>query len=120
MQDCRTESIVAAVLLSIKMVKVGFNVDIKKKIKSVDAIFWFVGIFFILSLIFVPGFAQLSAIKSLLTQACVLIIISCGVHLTVLNGGVDHLAYPDDFWFLQDIFAPGQPYTFLGHTINAA
>lgn len=89
MQDCRTESIVAAVLLSIKMVKVGFNVDIKKKIKSVDAIFWFVGIFFILSLIFVPGFAQLSAIKSLLLQACVLIIISCGVHLTVLNGGVD-------------------------------
>lgn len=63
--------------------------SIVKRLKSVDAIFWFVGIFLILSLIFVPGFGQLSAIESLLSQACVLIVLSCGVHLTVLNGGVD-------------------------------
>lgn len=63
--------------------------SIAKRLKSIDAIFWFVGIFFILSLIFVPGFGQLSAIESLLSQTCVLLVLSCGVHLTVLNGGVD-------------------------------
>ena len=63
--------------------------SIKKSLKSIDAIFWFVGIFFIISLIFVPGFAQFSAIKSLLSQTCVLMVLACGVHLTVLNGGVD-------------------------------
>lgn len=63
--------------------------NIKKRLKSVDAIFWFVGIFFIISLIFVPGFARLTTIKSLLSQSCVLLVVSCGVHLTVLNGGVD-------------------------------
>ena len=63
--------------------------NIKKRIKSIDAIFWFVGIFFILSLIFVPRFATLYTIKNLLTQCCVLMVLSCGVHLAVLNGGVD-------------------------------
>lgn len=72
-----------------KKIKVGFNVSIKKSLKSIDAIFWFVGVFFIISLIFVPGFAQFSAIKSLLSQTCVLMVLACGVHLTVLNGGVD-------------------------------
>lgn len=60
-----------------------------KKLKSIDAIYWFVIVFFILSLIFVPGFANLSALERLLSQGCVLIILACGVHLAVLNGGVD-------------------------------
>lgn len=60
-----------------------------KKIKSIDAIYWFVIVFFIVALIFVPGFAQFKALERLLSQGCVLITIACGVHLTVLNGGVD-------------------------------
>jgi len=62
---------------------------IKKVFKSIDAIGWFLLGFFILALIFVPQFRNLSTIESVLSQACVLIVISCGVHLAVLNGGVD-------------------------------
>lgn len=60
-----------------------------KKLKSIDAIYWFVAVFFLAALIFVPGFANFAALERLLSQGCVLIILACGVHLTVLNGGVD-------------------------------
>lgn len=63
--------------------------QIKKLIKSTDAIFWFLIVFFIVSLIIVPGFSKTSTIKSVLSQSCVLMTLACGVHLTVLNGGVD-------------------------------
>ncbi len=62
---------------------------IKKIYKSIDAIGWFLLGFFILALIFVPKFSSPSVIESVLSQACVLMVLSCGVHLTVLNGGVD-------------------------------
>ena len=60
-----------------------------KKLKSNDAIYWFVLTFFIIAMIFVPGFGNLDALSRLLSKACVLIILACGVHFTVLNGGVD-------------------------------
>ena len=60
-----------------------------KKLKSIDAIYWFVLTFFIIAMIFVPGFGNLDALSRLLSKACVLIILACGVHFTVLNGGVD-------------------------------
>lgn len=60
-----------------------------KKLKSIDAIYWFVVVFFVIAMILVPGFGSMAALTRLLSKACVLIILACGVHFTVLNGGVD-------------------------------
>ena len=60
-----------------------------KKLKSIDAIIWFVIAFFIFSLVVVPGFANLNTLSRFMSQSSVLIIMACGVHMVVLNGGVD-------------------------------
>lgn len=62
---------------------------VKKIYESVDAIVWFVLVFVILALIFVPNFATQNNISNILSQACVLLTVACGVHFSVLNGGVD-------------------------------
>ena len=62
---------------------------VKKIYESVDAIVWFILVFVIVALIFVPNFATESNITNIFSQACVLLTVACGVHFSVLNGGVD-------------------------------
>ena len=62
---------------------------VKKIYESVDAIVWFIVVFVIAALLFVPNFATESNITNIFSQACVLLTVACGVHFSVLNGGVD-------------------------------
>ena len=63
-----------------------------EKMKEVSTIFWvFLG-YVILCVIFVPNFLNLYNFKNILGQICVLLTVACGVHFTVLNGGVDFSA----------------------------
>jgi len=61
-------------------------------IKGFNTIFWFLLGYIILCSIFVPNFFSLYNIRNMLGQICVLMTVACGVHFTVLNGGVDFSA----------------------------
>ena len=63
-----------------------------EKIKGFNTIFWVLLGYIILCMIFVPNFLNLYNLKNLLSQICVLLTVACGVHFTVLNGGVDFSA----------------------------
>jgi ribose/xylose/arabinose/galactoside ABC-type transport system permease subunit len=60
-----------------------------EKIKGFNTIFWFLLGYIILCTIFVPNFFNLYTLKNVLGQICVLLTVACGVHYTVLNGGVE-------------------------------
>jgi ribose/xylose/arabinose/galactoside ABC-type transport system permease subunit len=60
-----------------------------EKTKGINTIFWFLLGYIIFCLIFVPHFMSVYMIKNMLSQVCVLLTVACGVHFTVLNGGVD-------------------------------
>jgi ribose/xylose/arabinose/galactoside ABC-type transport system permease subunit len=59
------------------------------KIKGFNTIFWFLFVYIVFCVIFVPNFFNLYTLKNVLGQICVLLTVACGVHYTVLNGGVD-------------------------------
>lgn len=59
------------------------------KLKSINTILWFLLIYVVVCFLFVPRFATAYNIKNVFSQVCVLLTATCGVHYTVLNGGVD-------------------------------
>jgi ribose/xylose/arabinose/galactoside ABC-type transport system permease subunit len=67
-----------------------------KNSKVRDILLWFksplvifFAAYFIISLLFVNGFANTANLESLLTQSSYLIILSCGLTLVIINGGID-------------------------------
>lgn len=59
------------------------------KLKSINTILWFLLLYVSLCFVFAPNFGTAYNIKNIFGQVCVLLTAACGVHYTVLNGGVD-------------------------------
>ncbi len=59
------------------------------RLKSANTIFVFLLTYVVLCIIFVDNFYSAYNIRNILSQVCVLLTASCGVHFTVLNGGTD-------------------------------
>ena len=59
------------------------------KLKSTNAIIWFLLVYVLLCFIFVPNFGSAYNIRNVFSQVCVLLIVGCGLTFCFLNGGLD-------------------------------
>lgn len=54
-----------------------------------NAVIPFFVIYFLISIIFIPGFSKIANLTSVFTQASFLFILSCGLTFVFINGGID-------------------------------
>lgn len=55
-----------------------------------DRVVWFIlAVYFLLSVAYIPNFADINNLTTILVQSADLVIVACGVMFTVLNGGID-------------------------------
>ena len=59
------------------------------KLKSINAILWFLLVYLVLCFLFIPNFRSAYNIRSTLSQVCVILIVGCGLTFCFLNGGLD-------------------------------
>lgn len=60
-----------------------------EKLKSTNAILWFLLVYVVLCFVLVPNFGSVYNIRNVFSQVCVLLIVACGLTFCFLNGGLD-------------------------------